>query len=229
MSVKNCYVEERIAESGGGSNDALTLQVDTNTADIVDLQTEVAENTTLIETNAIQIEENTAALSTFGITYFKPISEWLTTAENLPVTTSGKWVTAFDQIDLKMKIPFMYKISVNFVALTLTQPNDVKSVGIQLFQWKNGLETSIATSFTAASVISTAPIEPSDMYAIPCNISFTLEIAEPELLMTMKIYFSSVTEFDYQITPNIPSSTLDTSYWTSTMNVSPDGFTASMQ
>jgi len=79
--------------------------------------------------------------------------------------------------------------------------------------------------FTATSVISGSEIETLNMCAIPCNISFQIEIAEPNIPLTMKIYYSFDTTFQFFVTANIPAALLETSYWSSTMNVSPGGFT----
>jgi len=236
MSVKNCYVEEKINDAGSSTDiTALTLEVDQNTTDISKLQndydlikTSTVENTTKITTNTDNIGVIASEITTFGLVYSVPISQWLTTDLNLN-SLSGEWTDAFTNVAIGMTYPGMYNISANFIGLVDTgvgPPPDVKSVGIQLFQLKNGVQESVATMFTATSVISPEVIAAINMYAIPCNISFPIEITEPNLPLTMQIYYSCENSFQFFVTSNIPPATLPTSYWSSTMNVSPVGFTA---
>jgi hypothetical protein len=88
MSVKNCYVEEKINDSGG-SNEVLGLEIEQNTADIGILQTgydllklDVLDdeklidiNTTQLASNTTQFQTSTEQLAKLGTAYAYPVSD----------------------------------------------------------------------------------------------------------------------------------------------------------
>jgi len=231
MSVKNCYVEEKINDSGG-STDALELEIEQNTLDIGILQNDyeilkldVLDDEKLIDINTNQIAINSDIINSIGNIYSYPISNWTTQEANQTNNVGGRWCSAFEDVDLSMTEPEKYTIFIFFFA-SITKPAndlpDITTVGIQLLQ----AGVSIATAYIGTHIISTSPDDPGNSLLIPCNISFPLTIENPLIPLTMQVYFNCDSTTQFQITQSIPISTVSDQYWTGSMNISPVGFVA---
>lgn len=230
MSVKNCYVEEKINDSGG-SNEVLEFEIEQNTEAIGYLQNDydllknrVDADEKLIDNNSSKIANISDSIQSIGTVYTYPISNWSTQEANQTNNVGSRWCSAFEDVDLNMTEPGRYIISVNFFASILISNvlPDITTVGIQLLQ---GI-TSIATTYTGTHIISTSPVDPGNSVLVPCNISFPLTIENPILPLTMQVYFNCDSTTQFQITQSIPTSTLSDQYWTGSMNISPVGFVA---
>jgi len=230
MSVKNCYVEEKINDSGG-SNEVLEFEIEQNTEAIGYLQNDygvlknrVDADEKLIDNNSSQIAINSDIIQSIGTVYTYSISKWSTQEANQTNNVGGRWCSAFEDVDLDMTEPGKYIISVNFFASIIIPVNnvlpDITTVAIQLLQGG----TSIATAYTGTHIISTSPVDPGNSVLVPCNISFPLTIETPILPLTMQVYINCDSTTQFQITQSIPTSTVSDQYWTGSMNISPVGF-----
>jgi hypothetical protein len=232
MSVKNCYVEEKIADSGSSTDiTALTLEVDQNTADIAKLfndynliKTDLVDNEKQTSINTTQIQTNTTRIASIGTIYNYPVSAWTTTEYDQTNNRGGLWFSVFENIDLGLYSAGNYTFNVSFFALldVVTTLPDISSVGVQLFQSGQ----SLATAYTSTSIISVNSFEPGNNLLVPCNISFPLTLDDPSAPLSLQLYFNCTNATDFTITSTIPASQGASSYWTESMNNQPVGFSA---
>jgi hypothetical protein len=191
MSVKNCYVEEKINDSGG-SNAVLELEIEKNTEAIGKLQNDyellkqdVFDYEKLIDENTNLIVINSESIQSIGTVFDYTISNWSTQEVNQTNNAGGRWCSVFEDVDLNMTKAGKYIISAIFFASIVIPANnvlpDITTVGIQLLQ--EG--TSIATAYTGTDIISTSPVDPGNSVLVPCNISFPLTIENPTRSLTM--------------------------------------------
>jgi hypothetical protein len=227
MSVRNCYVEEKIADSGSSTDiTALTLEVDQNTADIAKLinyynllKADLTDNEKQTSINTTQIQTNTTRIAAVGTIYNYPVSSWNTTEQYQTTNRGGKWFSVFENIDLGLYSAGNYTLDVSFFAL-LDTVTTLSSVGVQLFQSGQ----SLATAYTSTSIISTSSIEPGNSLLVPCNISFPLTMDDPSSPLSLQLYFNCDSSTDFTITSTIPASQGVSSYWTESMNNKPVSF-----